>query len=78
MKVTVLVGAAALLCLAAPVVAAPLAITKPVGATLVGSGAVQTVHLIHRFCQLAPNYGWHRHNKTGSFVPCRPGSFTGR
>jgi hypothetical protein len=70
MKYTVLTTAAALALLAAPVAAAPVAITKDVGSAVAASSAVESVHFGHGSCQLG-RYGWHFH-RYGNRIECKP------
>jgi hypothetical protein len=70
MKLTVLAAAAALALLAAPVVAAPLAITKDIATAVAVDSAVERVHFGHGSCQLG-RFGWHFH-RYGNRIECKP------
>lgn len=70
MKQTLLAAAAVVAFLVAPASAAPLAVTKDVGAAIAIDSAAEAVHFNHRTCQLS-RFGWHSH-RFGDRIACRP------
>lgn len=73
MKLRHILAAAGLMAISSMAYAAPISGTGAI-ADLGAQSSIQKVHGDHRSCE--EDYGgWHRHNRYGERIPCRPPSY---